>query len=118
MKQLGEQKQKLDEQKQLSEHLNSKLNKLEQMLKEVVDKFIHNERQLSELTRMTGLNRRFEMKNFSKEKAKDKPDDWKSPAMYTHACGYKFCIEWMLMGPVQHVVRVLSLRATSGECDD
>ena len=26
--------------------------------------------------------------------------------MYTHACGYKICIEWMLMGPVQHVVRV------------
>ena len=57
MKQLGEQKQKLDEQKQLSDRLNSKFNKLEQMLKEVVDKFIHNERQLSELTRMTGLNR-------------------------------------------------------------
>ena len=41
---------------------------------------------------MTGLNRRFEMKNFSKEKAKDKPYDWKSLAMYTHVCGYKFCI--------------------------
>ena len=92
MKQLGEQKQKLDEQKQLSEHLNSKLNKLEQMLKEVVDKSIHNERQLSELPKMTGLNRRFEMRNFSKEKAKDKPGDWKSPAMYTHVCGYKFCV--------------------------
>ena len=92
MKWLGEQKQKLDEQKQLSEHLNSKLNKLEQMLKEVVDKSIHNERQLSELPKMTGLNRRFEMRNFSKEKAKDKPGDWMSPAMYTHVCGYKFCI--------------------------
>ena len=92
MKWLGEQKQKLDEQKQLSEHLNSKLNKLEQMLKEVVDKSIHNERQLSELPKMTGLNRRFEMKNFSKEKAKDKPGDWMSPAMYTHVCGYKFCV--------------------------
>ena len=91
-KQLGEQKQKLDEQKQLSEHLNSKLNKLEQMLKEVEDKSIHNERQLSELNKMTGLNRRFEMKNYSKEKAKDKLNDWKSPAMYTHVCGYKFCI--------------------------
>ena len=62
------------------------------MLKKVVDKSIHNERQLSELHTMTGLNRRFEMKYFSKEKAKDKPNDWKSPVMYTHACGYKFCI--------------------------
>ena len=93
-KQLGEQKQKLDEQKQLSEqHCISKLNKLEQMLKEVVDKSIDNERHLSELPKMIGfLNRRFEMKNFSKEKSKDKPGDWKSPAMYTHVCGYKFCI--------------------------
>ena len=34
----------------------------------------------------------FTMENFSKEKAKDKPGDWKSPPMYTHLCGYKFCI--------------------------
>ena len=34
---------------------------------------------------------RFIMENFSKEKAKDKPRDWKSPPMYTHVCGYKFC---------------------------
>ena len=41
--QLEKQKQKLDRQKELSEqHFNSKLNKLEQMLKEVVDKSIHN----------------------------------------------------------------------------
>ena len=32
------------------------------------------------------------MKNFSREKAKDNPRDWKSPAMYTHGCGYKFYI--------------------------
>ena len=32
------------------------------------------------------------MKNFSIEKAKDKASDWKSPAMYTHLGGYKFCI--------------------------
>ena len=35
---------------------------------------------------------RVTMENFSKEKAKDKPSDWKSPPMYTHLCGYKFCI--------------------------
>ena len=32
------------------------------------------------------------MSYFSKEKLKDKPGDWKSPAMYTHIRGYKFCI--------------------------
>ena len=120
-KQLGEQKQKLDEQKQLSEqHFNSKLNKLEQMLKEVVDKSIHNERQLSELNKMTGLNRRFEMRNFSKEKAKDKPDDWKSPTMYTHACGYKFCIgvDANGSGTARGIGLCVDLWGMSGEYDD
>ncbi len=51
-----------------------------------------NQRRVSDLFNMTVLNRRFEMKNFSLEKAKDKLDDWMSPAMYTHVCGYKFCI--------------------------
>ena len=32
------------------------------------------------------------MRNFSAEKAKNIFSDWKSPAMYTHVCGYKFCI--------------------------
>ncbi len=38
------------------------------------------------------FDRTFEMKEFTAEKDKDKPRDWKSPAMYTHMCGYKFCI--------------------------
>ena len=38
------------------------------------------------------FERSFEMKEFSKEKEKDKPRDWKSPPMYTHICGYRFCI--------------------------
>ena len=32
------------------------------------------------------------MTNFSQDKAKYKYGDWYSPAMYTHVCGYKFCI--------------------------
>ena len=85
------QQQKLDEHKQLLEQqFNSKLQMLEQMLKEVVDKSVRNEGKLSMMS--STLNRRFEMKNFSREKAKDKESDWKSPAMYTHVCGYKFCI--------------------------
>ena len=87
------QQQKLDEHKQLLEQqFNSKLLTLELMLKEVVDKSVQNEGKLSFMSSMFYLNRRFEMKNFSREKAKDKYSDWKSPAMYTHVCGYKFCI--------------------------
>ncbi len=33
---------------------------------------------------MIVMNRRFEMKNFSLEKAKYKRDDWMNPAMYIH----------------------------------
>ena len=32
------------------------------------------------------------MRNFSKEKKKDQYSNWKSPAMYTHVRGYKFCV--------------------------
>ena len=85
------QQQKLDEHKQSLEQLNSKLQKLELMLKEVVDKSVQNEGKLSMIPSII-LNRRFEMKNFSHEKAKDKFGDWKSPVMYTHLYGYKFCI--------------------------
>ena len=87
------QQQKLDEYKQLLEQqFNSKLQMLEQMLKEVADKSVQNEGKLSMIPSMIYLNRRFEMKNFSREKAKDQQSDWKSPAMYTHVSGYKFCI--------------------------
>ena len=87
------QQQKLDEHKQLLEQqFNSKLQMLEQMLKEVVDKSIQNEGKLSKISSTIYFNRRFDMKNFSHEKAKDKENDWKSPAMYTHVGGYKFCI--------------------------
>ena len=85
------QQQKLDEHKQLLEQqFNSMLQKSKLMLKEVVDRSIQNEGELSILSSMIRLNRRFEMKNFSHEK--EKPSGWKSPAMYTHVCGYNFCI--------------------------
>ena len=87
------QQQKLDEHKHLLEQqFNSKLKTLEQMLKELVDKSVQNEGKLSMMSSTINLNRRFEMQNFSHEKAKDKLNDWNSPAMYTHMCGYKFCI--------------------------
>ena len=39
-----------------------------------------------------GIKHSFFMTDFSKEKLKDEPGDWKSPPMYTHTGGYKFCI--------------------------
>ena len=36
------------------------------------------------------LGRTFIMKDFARKK--EKHDKWKSPGMYTHVCGYKFCI--------------------------
>ena len=69
--------QKLAEQKKMLEELfESKLRCLDQKLLELTKK----------------SNQTFEMTNFSAEKAKDKLSDWKSPAMYTHVCGYKFYI--------------------------
>ena len=41
---------------------------------------------------LINFNRRFKMESFSKENIKDVISDWKGPAMYTHVCGYKFCI--------------------------
>ena len=76
----------------LQQHFNLKLQGLEQMLKEVVDKSIRNEVKLAEISSTVYLNHKFEMKNFRLEKAKDMMDDWKSPAMHTHVCGYKFCV--------------------------
>jgi len=38
------------------------------------------------------LNRSFVLESFSLEKAKSKSSEWKSPPIYTHLNGYKFCI--------------------------
>ena len=85
-----EQKQKLKEQIDV---LEKQLNLMEQKLLGLMQKPDQNETKVSKRSRMVvGLNRRFEMKNYSVEKAKDKPGDWKSTAMYTHMRGYKFCI--------------------------
>ena len=66
------------------------------------------------------LNRRFEMMNFSREKAKDNPCDWKSPAMYTHVCGYKFCIgvDANGYGPGHGKYICMDFFSMSGEYDD
>ena len=85
--------QKLAEQKKMLEELfESKLRCLDQKLLELTKKSNQNEINIKKVSGMISLDRRFEMTNFSKEKAKDTVNDWKSPAMYTHVCGYKFYI--------------------------
>ncbi len=90
---LGEQKKDITELKKtqhlLTESYDWKMKLLEQKL-QILD--IAYDKKISDCTSMIGLNRRFLMANFSKEKAKDTINSWKSPAMYTHVCGYKFCI--------------------------
>ena len=98
---------KLEKQEQKNQQeklkLENTLQKLEEVIKlqekkieEIEQKFLkesdQNKVAIKEVAKFVDLKRTFEMENFSKEKAKDKYDDWKSPAMYTHVCGYKFCI--------------------------
>ena len=60
------------------------------------------------------------MSNFSVEKAKDMPGDWKSPGMYTHRHGYKFCIGVDANGVERARVRGISvhLYVMVGEYDE
>ena len=112
------QKQKVDEHRQLLEHMNSKFQNLEQKLKEVVEKSVQIEGKFSDM--FSTINRRFEMKNFSHEKAKNTPKDWKTPAMYTHVSGYKFCIGVDANGYGNECGKAIdvSLWSMPGEYDD
>ena len=109
-KKLGEQEKKLGEQEKKLGEQEKKLGEQEKKLweQDVVSQLekkfrVELERELQELKKMflvfeekvsstLFFHRTFEMRNFSVEKRKDKPSDWKSPAMYTHMNGYKFCI--------------------------
>ena len=112
-----QEKRLIEQEKTLNEH-QKKLNEVEKrfqdqdrdhkeekkMLKQILEE--QGERQKEQGERQKELEqkflklshhvvscyRRFKMESFSKEKAKDVISDWKSPAMYTHVCGYQFCI--------------------------
>ena len=98
---LDKQEQKLEKQKQKNKQGKLKLKntreKFEQVIKLQEKKIEEMEQKFEHLLKESdqnevALDRTFKMKNFSKEKAKDKMSDWKSPAMYTHVGVYKFCI--------------------------
>ena len=118
-KKLYEQEQKLREQEQ---KLGDQVDKQEQKLREWEQKCVEQEQTIQDLElkleeqskkldllqqdlntkgqlldkvtseQLLNSTRTFEMRNFSVEKAKDKPGDWKSPGIRTHLHGYKFCI--------------------------
>lgn len=69
---IKEQEKKIKDLEQKSEFEIEKLRKVSSLLKPLLHTFV--------------------MENFSEEKKKDLHNDWKSPSMYTHQHGYKFCI--------------------------
>ena len=98
---LQEQEKKFQEKFQEQE---KRFEKQEQNFREMVEMKIREQNmlfedfktgtkiELEELKRRCRGAWKVTMVNFSKEKAKDRCDDWKSPPMYTHSGGYKFCI--------------------------
>ena len=87
---LGEQEEKLGDQKETIQDLVLKLEEQSKKL-DLLQQDLNAKGQLLDKV-IINSTRTFEMRNFSVEKAKDKPGDWKSPAIYTHLHGYKFCI--------------------------
>ena len=94
-KKLKEQKQELERLRKREQGYFQKFEKLREhdtKLKLLREKSDQNHVTVKEISNFIDLTRQFAMDNFSKEKAKDMVNDWKSPAMYTHLWGYKFCI--------------------------
>ena len=115
------QKQKLGKYQQTLQDLELRLmteNKKHVLLKEDLDR---KDQSLDTLmVRLIYSSDRFVMSNFRKEKAKDKPGDWKSPPTYTHLHGYKFCIGVDANGVGRMRGRGISvhLYAMAGEFDE
>ena len=88
-KTLEEQEQKLKEQNLLLENVSSKFQVLEKLFQEFKGASDSNEAKVTYLSQVVfSTTRTFRIANFSQEKVKN----WKSAPMYTHVCGYKFCV--------------------------
>ena len=102
-----EEKRLIEQEKMLNEH-QKKLNEVEKrfqdqdrdhkdekkMLKQILEEQGERQKELEQKFlklshHVVSFNRRFRMESFSKEKD---VGVWYSPVMYTHVCGYKFCI--------------------------
>ena len=128
----NEEEQKL---KQTIEELEKKLEKQEKELdeqklelvvqtqdsKEIVDRLVEQQKSLqahlSELSNQLGLTRTFTMMGFTK--AKNESRTWRSPAMYTRLCGYKFFFEIKANGYIAGRGKAVcvDLWSTPGEFD-
>jgi hypothetical protein len=87
---LQEQERKLGEQER---QFKEKIEELEKRFGAKFEEYKKGtETELLDLKRRCGILWKFTLENFREEKAKDKLSDWKSPPMYTHPGGYKFCI--------------------------
>ena len=99
-KNLQEQGYKLQEEKLKTERkFEEQRHNFHKLLQELDEKFVElqkksyqNEVAVNEVTNFISLKRTFTMENYSIEKEKDEMGIWKSPAMYTHLCGYRFCV--------------------------
>ena len=109
---IKEQEQQLTQQKQHINDLQSKVDQTEEDYRRLRQQLQGHDKKFAEVQKSfelnvksleqnvfqslslyaIGLKHSFVMTDFSKEKLKDKPGDWKCPAMYTHTGGYKFCI--------------------------
>ena len=87
-KKLGEQEKKLGEQEKTLGEQEKDIRSHKKEFQELTTSFLEFKREVSTAL----LHYTFKMRNFSAEKKKNKPSDWKSPVMYTHVGGYKFCV--------------------------
>ena len=93
-----EENRKLKEQMQQQEWKLHEQELIIRSMKKALEEQTILSTQLKELSRRMdslsdmALKRKFVMENFDSEKSKDKGGCWRSPAMYTHLCGYKFCV--------------------------
>ena len=83
------------------------------------DKLRHSENMVEKIEKYMFGRRKFAMNNFNEEKMKDETDDWKSPALYTHSFGYKFCIgiDANGFGPIRGEAIRVELWSMEGEFD-
>ena len=85
-----EQEKRFEKQEQNFREMVEKLEKRQDV--KIEDFKTSTKTELEELKRRCRGAWKVTMENFSKEKATDEYDDWKSTPMYTHPGGYKFCI--------------------------
>ncbi len=81
--------QQMEELKEINKTLQSSEKRLRKMVEVETSK---NKLKWLAITSKSSLTRTVIMGDFRSEKDKDLPGDWKTPPMYTHLEGYKYCL--------------------------